>query len=333
MAETPPNDSNTGASPLLSPEDLKSILASSGAADGQPITGLWNGPTSPFSFSSAGLAQSDQFQKIMNLHAGVALQIEKHITRVTKETFRCECTGHEVLQGKDIISATNTDNDLVLFWQTPELGLEGFHLIPRAFFFSYFNSLFGGNRAFVKKGTLTSLEESYLNKLMLPFFEYMSKGWEHIGKLNVATKHILTDQEHINRIRWNFDCVKATFKLQWKDIEGQWTFIGPKDFLKSLVTSEEEGTEESSKDKLWAEAVWGAIHDTLVAVRAELGAITVPLQKVLSLQVGDTFNLHLSSEGHPVFVADKLTYQVSVGSMEGHRAVKVNEVLKEAVNA
>ncbi|QQR81130.1 MAG: FliM/FliN family flagellar motor switch protein [Deltaproteobacteria bacterium] len=140
----------------------------------------------------------------------------------------------------------------------------------------------------------------------------------------------MTDQEHVNRIRWNFDCVKATFKLQWKEIEGQWTFIGPKDLLKSLATSDEEGKgDESGKDQLWAEAVWGAINDTPIPVRAELGAITVPLQKVLNLEVGDTFALHLSPEGHPAFVADQLTYQVSVGTVEGHRAVKVNQILKE----
>ncbi len=319
---------------LLSPEDLKSIVESQGSAAGQPTTGLWTGPTNAFSFSSASSSQDSQFQKVMNLHAGVALQIEKHVTRVTKENFRCECTGHEMVPGKDLIASVSTEEDLVLFWDTPEMGVQGIHLIPRAFFFSYFNSLFGSNRAFVKKGALTSLEETYLNRFLQPFYEHLRVGWQHFGNVNFSARHVLTDPEHVNRIRWNFDCVKATFKLQWKDIEGQWVLVLPKDFLKSLAVSDDESKgEDAGKDRLWAEAVWNAINDTLIPVRAELGAITVPLQKVLNLEVGDTFNLHLSPEGHPVFVADQLTYQVSVGSLEGKRAVKVNQILKEAAHA
>ena len=208
--------------------------------------------------------------------------------------------------------------------------------------FSSLDSFFGGFGRGVGQlppGRLFTPTETRIIKIILQvFFRSLKEAWapltpvdfEHVSsEINPQFAQIADENDLV--ILSRFESEATSQGAGFVDMVIPYVALKPvRDLLRSRVQTG-DGNEDS--DKLWRAQLTDAVHDAELEVQILLGKLSISLQQLDKLQIGDV--LHFKKAEHARAIVEGMpVYDVEVGAMGSQVAVKiVNAVSPNAKTA
>ena len=209
--------------------------------------------------------------------------------------------------------------------------------------FSSLDSFFGG----FGKGTLgqlspgrlfTPMETRIINMILDVTFRNLKEAWSPLmpvdfefvsSEINPQFAQIADENDLV--ILSRFESEATSQGAGFVDMVIPYVALKPvRDLLRSRVQTG-DGNEDS--DKLWRAQLTDAVHDAELEVQILLGKLSISLQQLDKLQIGDV--LHFKKAEHARAIVEGMpVYDVEVGAMGSQVAVKiVNAVSPNAKTA
>jgi flagellar motor switch protein FliM len=208
--------------------------------------------------------------------------------------------------------------------------------------FSSLDSFFGGFGRGVGQlppGRLFTPTETRIIKIILQvFFRSLKEAWapltpvdfEHVSsEINPQFAQIADENDLV--ILSRFEAEATSHGAGFVDMVIPYVALKPvRDLLRSRVQTG-DGNEDS--DKLWRAQLTDAVHDAELELQILLGKLSVSLQQLDKLQIGDV--LHFKKAEHArAMIEDMPVYDVEVGALGSQVAIKiVNAVSPNAKTA
>jgi len=197
--------------------------------------------------------------------------------------------------------------------------------------FSSLDSFFGGFGRGVGQlppGRLFTPTETRIIKIILQvFFRSFKEAWspltpvdfEHISsEINPQFAQIVDENDLVVLSR--FESEATTQGSGFVDMVIPYVALKPvRDLLRNRVQTG-DGNEDS--DKVWRSQLSDAVHDTELELQVLLGKLSLSLQQLQNMQVGDVLPFK-KAEFARVMVQDMPVYDVEVGAMGGQVAIKI----------
>ncbi len=315
------------AEPILNADEIRDLLRQS-AGSARAVDRLWEGETVTYDILKSASQGQDKVKIADQVHQTAAPLIQQALTEISGSEVRFEFTKDDMIPSTEAIAEISLENSIVIPWSDTEKSLEGLFRIDRVAFFAIYGKMLGGSGAFEKKGALTRLEQVFLSRLMEPVVSLIERGWKSHGNWNFELGRLITDPQKLAQLGWNFDALKASFRMASDGKEGDVVAIFPKDILsgagKDPVAAEGHAeVSQEGNDRQWSDAVREAILGLPIPVTVYTGNMHVSLKQALGLQVGEEFPLHLDDGNALVLVRGRPMFSASVGAFNQNRAVQI----------
>lgn len=309
---------------VLNQDEIRDLLNQSAPAGAQ--AGYWEGEVAAYDLLGSASKTKDKLEAADKLHQEATKLLGAGLSSEVGSEMTVEFAKHDLISGSDALAELAAEQVLVFPWKDTDKGLEGLFRVDRGLFFQCYDTILGGNRVVSKKDGLTPLEQSFANRLMASVVKSLEQIWGKTGAWKFPLGVLIDRQDQITGLSWNFDCFRATFKINIGAASGELVAVLPCDLLNALTDNKEAvvaSQEAGNKDHLWEQAVLWAISDIPLSIKADLGSVRIPLKNVLGMKANDQFSLALPADGHLVLVQGKPAFRASIGTMEGNRAIQV----------
>lgn len=320
--------------PILNEEEIKDLLKQPPSL--KEIGHLWEGEAASYDLLQSANKVKEKILIADQIHQNITPSFEKSLIESCGEGVKTTFAGHETKSGAETLSEISAEKSLAFTWANEAGGQEGLFLMDRALFFRLYGKILGGSGAFEKKGQLTSLERTILDRLLFPLAELLEQAWKGSAGWKFRPKNLLVDQEGIASLGWTFDCLSAGFNIQADDVAGSFQILFPREILSTLgengSVAEEIHAPTAAKDHQWMSAVYEAIRNMPVPISVNLGAVITPLRDVLQIQEGNEFVLLTPENGYVVSVRERPMFVASIGTMGENKAIRIIHHSTEATH-
>ncbi len=310
------------------PESVNSISsASEVSAKNRPPSHLWEGESSPYPLFEAASAGDNRLKSLDQIGQEIAGSLQGSLTVLWKDVEKVEWEKNEIVSAKDCLKGLNVENHLVIQWITSAQKIKGYLVLDKKFFVELYNFLLGGKQPSTRSQSLTLLEQSYLNRVVVSILEVISHSWSTKIPWNLTSEKFLEEAVALENEVLTSDFIRICLKVTVKEIPSVYLLIVPKEILTCLASPSQNLKVEDEKqpllDEEWRQGVLHSIGVTQVPVAVELGCIHTTLQKIIALKVEDVFSLDIPAEGHQIHIGGKSAFRGSLGILGENKAVKI----------
>lgn len=178
----------------------------------------------------------------------------------------------------------------------------------------------------------TDVELALMERIFKKLAVYFQEAWSHIPNVSISLRQIETNTRFIRTIAMDEIVVVIVLGVKINNVKGMITCCIPclnlgeviDKFNSKLSRVVQESNEE---DVEYArKAILEKINDTAIEIRGILGAATITMKELLSLQVGDVIKLDQSVDSQTlVTVNGKKWFYGQPGIKKNKIAVKINQ--------
>lgn len=311
------------AESLLSELDLKQIAKE--FATQAPKNALWTGETAEVNLLAGGQRNAEFIAVATERLAKLATRLANEMEPVCETKFTTEASPYEITPAQTFISSLKCEEHLILPWHDAGTGLKGLVLLERTLFFQFYCALYGGQKASPKTGKLSSLENTFYNRLISSVCESFQAIMNGFFPITLQADPLIGDNEELGSLRWPFDCLKVVVTLTGENAsKGNLIIAIPTDFFQAAQKGP-KALQEETEDRAWIETVGPALKDEPLAAPLSimLGTFKIPLKQAMDLKVGEIFPITAFADGYPVSLNNRSLFRVSMGALDGRRAIKV----------
>lgn len=241
--------------------------------------------------------------------------------------------GSEIIKFGEFMRTIPFPSNINIFKINPFKGYAIF-LIEAPVVFAFVEFFFGSSSAkFVKSEgrAFTSIEQRIIKNVVNVALKDFANAWSGIAEIQPEMVGSEMNPQLVTIVTPGEIVIKITVLLEIEDFEGKVYFCIPysmiepvKEKLYSLVQSD-----KFDLDRRWAEKIRESLMISEVEVKAELGRITLSLETLLNLEVGNVITLNNSIrddivirvEGNPLFTGRP-------GYSKGNQAVMITKILE-----
>jgi flagellar motor switch protein FliM len=328
--------------PLLSPEELAALSASLSDGSLDINTGFnVDVPVRKHDIASEDSSLGVNVSSLDMINERFIRLFRLGMLEVLRTSPRMNPTRAQIMRFGDYLKDLKAPLSVNIVRMSPFRGYAMVVIEPTVVF-SSLDSFFGGFGRGVGQlppGRLFTPTETRIIKIILQvFFRSLKEAWapltpvdfEHVSsEINPQFAQIADENDLV--ILSRFEAEATSHGAGFVDMVIPYVALKPvRDLLRSRVQTG-DGNEDS--DKLWRAQLTDAVHDAELELQILLGKLSVSLQQLDKLQIGDV--LHFKKAEHArAMIEDMPVYDVEVGALGSQVAIKiVNAVSPNAKTA
>jgi flagellar motor switch protein FliM len=172
--------------------------------------------------------------------------------------------------------------------------------------------------------SLTDVELAVARRAVTSLTEPLSTLWSDLAGVELSVASMSTSAVTIQLASASEPTLLLRVAARLDGFEARMTLCLPHRSLEPVLNRLARAQEGAAADEQAAAAVAAAVHGVEVEVRAEVGAVDLPLAEVLALREGDVVPLRRSAAGTVVLHADEVPTFVAIPGRNGTaRAVQI----------
>ncbi len=205
--------------------------------------------------------------------------------------------------------------------------------MPTEIFYPIMDILLGGTgKPYEVNRSLTDIEIAICRYVMLKFQEALKDAWNSIIKVDFAFDKIETSSKNVELKAVKEEKLVMSFDVNIKDVKSKIRVAYSSRFVDKLIRKQETqkaaeaiSAEQQEKKK---EAIMTSLNDAEFEVKAVLSELTLNMQDIISLNVGDIITLDKKiTDDIEVKVEDTPWFNGKLGNGNIKKAVKITKVL------
>jgi flagellar motor switch protein FliM len=180
---------------------------------------------------------------------------------------------------------------------------------------------------------MTDIERALARRVLSRIVDELSNVWEELFHVRLTLDRIETQLMNVQLATPSEPTVAITIEFRLGQMSATASLVVPyrsiEDVVGRLPSAQADGVIEQSGDGQAAAAVRATLSAVEVELRVEVGAVEVPLTRILGLKAGDVLSLGSpSSSGVTVYADGTATHRARPGRRGRRRAIEILERLE-----
>lgn len=182
---------------------------------------------------------------------------------------------------------------------------------------------------------MTEIERALARRVFGKVVEELSSVWDELFQATLSLERIETQLMNVQLATPSEPTVSITIEFRLGEMSATASLVVPyrsiEDVVGRLPSAQADGVLELAGDAQTAADVKATLSAVEVQLRVEVGAVEVPLDRILELRAGDVLSLGTpSSAGVTVYADGVATHRARPGRRGRRRAIEIMERLEGA---
>jgi len=283
----------------------------------------------PYDLTSQSLSLRAQYGALEEVYDRFVIGLSNSLSIFLQQDVEVNVISREIIKFSEVLKGLTFPSYMDIFAMEPLFGLAIFVTEPQLLF-SFLDVMFGGKgKPLDKIRSFTSLELNSLKKITNMILSNWENAWAEINPLKIVHKKTEIKPEFIHMIDPSDFVISVVFSVDAKEYSGMINLCIP--YLMLEPIKEKLSYTYLRKKEVeagWNEALRQLLSEVTVELVAELGNITLSLDRVMKLKENDIIRLDKGPDDPiPLKVQGVPKYWVMPGTFKGNKAVKVVRIV------
>jgi len=288
-----------------------------------------------YDFKRPDKFSKDQIRTLYMLHENFARLLNTYLSAHLRALVHINVASVDQLTYEEFIRSLPNPSVIGIFNMRPLKGNVILELNPNIIF-SVIDRLFGGpGLPPAKPRSLTDIEEAIVRRVMNKALEAFQEAWKQVVTIEPRLEAIETNPQFTQIVPPNDMVVIVTLQTKIGQVEGLINICIPylvlEPIMSKLTTTFWVASSVSKQEHPeHMQALQRKLSRTLIPMTVELGQITVMVQELLELAVGDVLQLETKVEDDlSVIIGHKEKFRCKPGISGKKVAVQISQVVME----
>jgi flagellar motor switch protein FliM len=324
-------------SEILTQEEIESLLNAvrRGGLPPAPVQatrGRRNRNVLPYDFRRANRISKDQVRTLQMLHEGFARTLSSSLSAYLRSLVEAELMSVEQVTYGEFMMSVVRPSTLAVLEMRPLKGGAVLDVSPHVVFPMIDRVLGGPGRAVGQIRELTEIERTLVDRIFRRILLDLEQAWQQVERFDLQLLRVETNPQFVQLTSPNDTAILVDFDLRMGESQGGMSLCLPfatlEPVLPLLVAQRWFGSPAGAEAHAASGAISQFLQRTALEVRAQLGTVQMPIDRVTRLQPGDVIPLAggrelsvtLEVQGRPRFLG-------RAGQRHGKRAVEITGTL------
>jgi len=279
----------------------------------------------PYDLTSQSLSLRAQYGALEEVYDRFITGLRNSLSTFFQQDFEVTVISREIVKFSEVLKGLTFPSYIDIFAMEPLFGMAIFVIEPQLLF-SFLDVMFGGKgKPLDKIRPFTALELNSLKKITNLILSNWEDAWTEINPLRIVHKKTEMKPEFIHMIDPSDFVISVVFSVDAKEYSGMMNLCIPYLMLEPIKEKLSYAyLRKKEVEAGWNEALRQLLNQVSVELVAELGNITLSLDRVMRLKENDVIRLDKGPDD-PISlkVQGVSKYLVMPGTFKGNKAVKV----------
>lgn len=297
------------------------------------MAGETENPVNPYNFKRPRLFSQDQMRVLNQIHEAFARGLSVYLSAQLRTIVDIGLTAiDQVIYSEYVMSSVPPSALYVVRVQEPAQRIV-VEWDPRLVIYTI-EKLFGGTGVFLRNPREVSMiEQRIMSRVMGRAFRELEKAWEKVAKIELSEEAFETNAEFVQIIPSVEPVLVGSFEVKIYDQRSFINIAYPYILLERIIgrTSMRQWISSATTvvGPRTRQRYEGALRDTKVELRAELGRARVPVSELVQLQVGDVIPLEQRvGTAVQAYVGKREKFKAVAGTSGRRRALRILDVVE-----
>ncbi len=287
----------------------------------------------PYDFKRPERVGKEQVRALRTLHEGFGRSFGAGLSALLRSIVEVRLTSVDQLTYSEFVFSLENPTCFNLLRAEP---LDGNFIldINPSILYPVIDRLLGGGKdtSPLARRPLTEIELRLVSRITNLFLKELTLAWANVVELELSVERVESNPQLVQIVPPNEVVVLISFELAIQEIRGIVNLCIPFNSIERISSKlasnswatygKIKATEETVK------AISGQLDGSLVDIQVELASTSISTADLVGLRVGDIITTDKDvSEGMPVHVSGTPRFLASPGSIKGHKAFQVQQVL------